>query len=214
MDKKILIVNDTQDMGRSYKPFFQHFGDILEDPEQLTTNPDSIGLVVFTGGSDVYPDYYNEPKLEGCFCDQDRDRQEMLIFHDAKDHKIPMFGICRGAQFLCVMDGGALVQHITGHQTYHFMRTSQERFEVSSAHHQMMIPAGYSKTIGWTDPCLSQIYINGNGKNLNYIKEEPEVVEFPMIRAIGVQYHPEIMNPDSKGYMYCRELVKRLLCNE
>jgi gamma-glutamyl-gamma-aminobutyrate hydrolase PuuD len=215
MNKKILIVNDTQDMGRSYTPFFSLFGEVVNRVGEMKLMPKSIGLVVFTGGSDVHPGMYQEDVYEKCYCDPKRDMYEYAVFQMAKMNNIPMFGICRGAQFLCVMDGGKLAQHVTGHQGGHIMETADGKsFMVSSAHHQMMIPRSENPILGWASPKLSQVYLNGKGENAHYITVEPEVVEFPSIRAYGVQYHPEIMQTDSEGSLYCQELVKRLLCRE
>lgn len=203
--KKVFIVNDYQDMGCPYYPFFSFLG-----PEADSLDED-IALVVFTGGADVHPSFYKENVNSRCYCDKERDFEEVEIFQKALTRGIPMFGICRGAQFLCVMEGGSLIQHTTGHQRTHTIMTKDGRkMSVSSAHHQMMMPIDQSSVLAWADPKLSKCYLGGNEEDLNY-NIEVEAVEFSSINAYGVQYHPEIMEENSEGSRYCRELIRKLL---
>lgn len=204
--KRILIVNDTADMGVSYAPFFEHFGKVTNDIQSIN----EVNLVVFTGGSDVSPYLYGENKYKECYCDPERDLIEIDLFKKAKGI-IPMFGICRGAQFLCVMTGGKLIQHVSGHHWFHAIQLIDGRkFGTHGSHHQMMIPDQKSIVLGWADPPRSQYYFDGNGEQHNYNKEV-EVVEFPSIKAFGVQYHPEVMDEDTECFKYSQELVGRLL---
>jgi len=210
MDTKVLIVNDRCDMGHPYYPPFEWIGPEVRDLEVLNGDAHSIALVVFTGGADVQPSLYNETANPRCHCDPKRDSQEIWAFQKALEHHIPLFGICRGSQFLCVMAGGKLVQHTNGHHHEHPMRLEDGRiFTVSSSHHQMMIPTT-GKVIGWAEPRLSQFYMGANTEIADYSKEV-EVAEFPSINAYGVQYHPEIMDHKSEGFLYCQELLKKLL---
>lgn len=39
----------------------------------------------------------------------------LVLYNNAKRLQIPMVGICRGAQFLNVMAGGKMIQHVEGH---------------------------------------------------------------------------------------------------
>jgi len=211
MNKKVLIINDQQDMGHPYYPAFSFIGPEVQDAEWLERDPHAIALVVFTGGADVQPSLYGENTNPRCHCKPERDRQEVEVFQKALAHGVPMFGICRGAQFLCVMSGGKLVQHVTGHHREHRIVTVDGRaFDVSSSHHQMMMPKEGDTVLAWAEPKLSQIYLGGNGEPLNY-NREVEVAEFPSIKAYGVQYHPEIMGRDTDGFKYCHELIGKLI---
>jgi len=210
MDKKILIVNDTRDMGKPYHPLFDFLGDVIYDFSYLDKDPDSIKLIVFTGGSDVQPSFYKEPIGFHTYCDEDRDLQECKIFYKAKYLNIPMFGICRGSQFLCVMNGGKLIQHCTGHQRDHYIvLNNKEKFLVSSAHHQMMIPSKNDEIIGWAEPKLSDCYLDGNNKQIDYDKEV-EIVKFSDSKSYGVQFHPEIMDENDKGVQYVKNILKEI----
>ncbi len=105
----ILAVDDYDGL---YAKFWTHLGgEITTDPAVLFADPGSIKLVCFTGGSDVSPELYGHRNLESG-CNKARDEKEVLIFEMAKKHGIPMTGICRGSQFLNVMCGGTMVQHL------------------------------------------------------------------------------------------------------
>lgn len=65
-------------------------------------------LVCFTGGADVSPHMYGEENISS-HCDPIRDEFEKQVF-EAYVGKAPMIGICRGGQFLNVMNGGKLIQ--------------------------------------------------------------------------------------------------------
>lgn len=99
-------------------------------------------LCVFIGGADVDPVLYGERKIETTFIDRNRDDKELEIYLKCRELNIPMVGICRGAQFLHVMNGGKLWQHVNNHSTINphpitILRTGQEILS-SSRHHQMM----------------------------------------------------------------------------
>lgn len=81
-----------------------------EDVGQLVEMCDGI---LFTGGQDVEPALYGQEVLP--FCGErheGRDRLERLLFQEAFQADLPVFGICRGLQFINVMMGGALYQDL------------------------------------------------------------------------------------------------------
>ncbi len=84
-----------------------------EDEElaaQLTQMCDGI---LFTGGQDVSPSIYGEeslPQLEEV--SEQRDKLELLVIREALRLEKPVFGICRGLQFLNAALGGTLYQDL------------------------------------------------------------------------------------------------------
>src|SRR6266446_2592686 len=78
---------------------------------ELVDNIEDADLVLFTGGEDVDPRMYKEPRNPHTGCNLDRDIQEAREFYLANKLKKHIIGICRGSQFTCVMSGGKLVQH-------------------------------------------------------------------------------------------------------
>ena len=69
---------------------------------------------LFTGGQDVDPALYGEEKQpcteETC---PERDRMETFLLHEALRLGKPVFGICRGLQFINVYFGGTLWQDLS-----------------------------------------------------------------------------------------------------
>jgi gamma-glutamyl-gamma-aminobutyrate hydrolase PuuD len=208
---KILVINDSRDCGRSYKSPFLDLGECVDEDDDLWAGRDSdIGLVVFTGGADVSPHIYHEEVNSKTHTSPRRDIIEARLFHNALKLKLPIVGICRGAQFICAMSGGKLIQHVNGHHDYHEIRTVDGRcITVSSIHHQMQYPPKDAKVLAWADPACSDVYEGGHEDLVPEV--EAEVVYYPRLNSLGFQYHPEIMSPKSEGFQYCQDLTKTLL---
>jgi putative glutamine amidotransferase len=69
--------------------------------------------IVFAGGNDIDPQFYNEapsPLLSPI--DADRDRQELKLWEWAKTDDKAVLAICRGMQLINVGNGGSLHQDI------------------------------------------------------------------------------------------------------
>ncbi len=103
----------------------------------------NASLIQFVGGEDITPSFYGHHKYTKTNNNLIRDHREKLIYFTALKLKIPMIGICRGAHFLNVMNGGTLFQHILKHQHSHMALDLWDKWEinVSSIHHQEMIPS-------------------------------------------------------------------------
>ena len=201
-EQEILVVNDTRDFGFSYyfpfRPYGKYRGiDISDNPKFVSLN--NVRLVVFTGGPDVNPVLYNEPRHPRTYCAERRDWYEIQIFEKAQEKKIPCFGICRGAQLLCVLSGGKMDQHVQNHSWSHDIITDDGRiFRANSSHHQVMLPnSNTGKIVAWAEEPNDKV--------------EAEAVEYPLLNAAGVQYHPEAMNEQEEALLYARELVEKLL---
>lgn len=187
---------ETKDGKHKIKPFYPD--------KPLNNQLDDINLIIFGGGQDISPALYHHKNVASN-CDSapsKRDIQESIIWKEAKNRRITCLGICRGAQFLCVMDGGWLIQHVNNHAGSNhevILRDDpdDERIiEVNSCHHQMMIPnetsllLGYTKGIS-TDFCYDVETVGFNDDSLDfYLEHNPEIVLFSGV-DIGFQCHPE-----------------------
>lgn len=80
---------------------------------KIVYEPNKADLIVFTGGADVSPMLYGEENTGDSYTDEPRDLREIGIYRQFLG--TPMAGICRGGQFLNVMAGGRMLQHIEGH---------------------------------------------------------------------------------------------------
>jgi len=178
----------------------------------LLEHPEKVALVVFTGGHDVHPELYGEDVGAYTFTSIKRDMYEGMVFEYAFKHKIPMLGICRGAQFLCVKAGGKLVQDVNNHGGMHRIVTHDGKdLYCNSSHHQMQLPAKDAFPLAWAEPKRSpNHYLNGDNEQIE-VDREYEVVYYPKINAVGIQYHPEWLSFNHPCVQYAKEVAKSYL---
>lgn len=186
----------------------------------IITKIEDADLVIWTGGSDVDPCFYNEQMGMHTCCNIHRDVFEAKEFRKALALKKPMLGICRGSQFLCVMAGGKLVQHQNSSGGIHPIVTYDDKeLKVTSSHHQAMYPWGLGegnfRVLGWTED-ESVIHLDGNDQDMEIPEgKEVEVAYFPKIRALGIQSHPEWMftnaPEDATTINYFRDLLDKTI---
>jgi putative glutamine amidotransferase len=210
--KYVAMVNNIPDMGSSYYTPFSFLGQEAKNINILDLNPQDVALVVFTGGADISPSIYNESVGKFTHANPERDEFEVAVFQKALDLNIPMFGVCRGLQFLTAMFGGKLVQHTNNDHASHLMKTPDGmEFRVSSCHHQMCLPRKQDTILGWSATRLSETYLNGDDEEIVPKPEkEVEAVYFPEGSA-GVQYHPEMMAESTEGFKFVQTIINRYL---
>lgn len=218
MDKdKIVLEITPQGCDRHLEEFGEHTTNynIL-----WSKNASKVALVVFTGGTDVDPALYGEKRYDGTdFSDKQRDKHEQRCFHRARELGIPMVGICRGSQFLCVMAGGKLVQDVNKHGGYHGLKTHDGRvIECNSTHHQMQRPPAGAQILAMAEPRRSDRYLSMDGVEgdepidiRDQMPGDVEVVYYPNIKALGVQYHPEYSSAPEECIDYYKQVVREFL---
>lgn len=174
-------------------------------------------IVLFGGGEDISPSIYKEPPSRwnhGPALPSTRDIVEMAAFKQAQKVGAFCYGICRGAQMLCALSGGKLVQHVTHHGNGHMLRLKDGReFLTSSVHHQMMWPFATMKkdqyeVLGWSATNRSTVYVLNDKDIRRDVEIEPEVIWFPETQSLGIQGHPEFMSRGDELVEYSRELLK------
>jgi putative glutamine amidotransferase len=83
------------------------------DPETMRAIFDRLDGVFLTGGMDVDPSFYGEPRHPLCVAtDPDRDAVEIMLLRHATDRRVPVLAVCRGIQILNVACGGTLYQDV------------------------------------------------------------------------------------------------------
>jgi gamma-glutamyl-gamma-aminobutyrate hydrolase PuuD len=221
MSKQILILG-----GPSYTKPFSVFGTVIMNSNPPSTLIKQSSLVVFTGGADIDPALYAETKHKATNSQLERDMRESAVFQVCVDNKIPMVGICRGAQLLTVLAGGKLVQHVGGHTGAGMHKISvkdlagfSKDYTVNSLHHQMMYPwnlnkrnyklLGYSKGVGQIFdgfPAIEEELKEFTGAGAE-VSMEPEIVMYPRIKALCFQFHPEMLPQDSESVSMFQQMV-------
>lgn len=209
MADKILVLN-----GAGYASSVDNLGYITTRVDELFEKPEEFKLILFTGGADVDPRFYNDRSPQRmCSSNPSRDMQEISVFRKAVKHGILMAGICRGVQFLNVMNGGKMMHHLDNHAgSVHLMELmTGQILTVNSLHHQMVILPEDAKLVGWAKDRLSRRYYGANDEVVNYNGAEVEAAIFPKTKSFGVQYHPEMMDRLSDGYVFFNRMVEAAL---
>ena len=191
-------------------------------PLLLPTLPDlaeryaaQVDAVLLTGGVDVHPRHFGEHPRRGLGqVDGERDEFEIRLYREARRLGKPVFGICRGAQMINVLEGGTLWQHLpdapefwadhaqvapspaVGHEVTftpgtHLHATHGERAFVNSYHHQALRDLAPGLVAAAHAPDGLVEAVEGDG-------------------LIAVQWHPEVLVPDSLParafFQSCRSL--------
>lgn len=229
---KILVVNNYDGQ---YSRFWGELGDIISRIPEFMADPESFGLVCFTGGEDVSPELYGHKNFQS-HNSMSRDKQELLVFQMAQKHGIPMTGICRGSQFLNVMCGGTMVQHLAKSHggSPHLCQVLPENgsafrdFPVTSSHHQMSVLGAGGSLWAWAMELL-------NPEDLVYDGELPETVYDPLCLAgltgekkvlvteafaypdqkiFAVQHHPEWQDTNKEAPQWTLQKIREICLGE
>lgn len=160
-----------------------------------TDKIEDADLVVFGGGSDVSPELYGAQPHKMTRANRKRDDRDIALYTKAVSIGAPMLGVCRGAQFLHVMNGGKLFQHVTGHYGDHGMFDKQglkRVSKVSSTHHQMCManPSSDIVVIGESWGQSKERHVTDDTKFLES-GHDIEAYYYPSTGCLGIQGHPE-----------------------
>ena len=170
--------------------------------ENLRQTLELVDGMIFSGGHDIAPIRYGEEphqKLQE-ICPE-RDAFDFLLYRLAKEHSLPILGICRGFQLMNVSEGGKLYQDLSLKETESFKHSQghgpsilthtvsieagsrlheilgKEEIRVNSFHHQAVKSVSEKVAI--------------SGRALDEVIEAIEVKNYPF--AVGVQFHPEML---------------------
>lgn len=189
---------------------------------EVVADIDDADLVQFTGGEDVTPALYDEPRHPRTGNNSHRDNEEAKIYHYCLANGIPMAGICRGGQFLNVMNGGKMYQDVDNHaigETHPaFVLGHVGWVKVTSTHHQMMRvnlraehlilmtakESTYREHMGSSGIVLKETNFKGK------YDDDVESVYYPNTLSLCYQPHPEFFGKHVKE---CRAVYFHLLNN-
>jgi gamma-glutamyl-gamma-aminobutyrate hydrolase PuuD len=180
-------------------------------------------VVVFGGGADLKPKMYGEVAVHPMtVMNAEHDGRDVSAYKAAKRFSKPCVGICRGAQFLHVMNGGKLYQHSSGHQSPHEVVNthSGEISHVSSTHHQVM--KGTVETERKGDIILKSVGVENSlegfspsGTPFTQIQtgDTIECVVYKESKDFCFQPHPEFSSGRDTPSLFV-SLVNNFLCVE
>jgi len=184
---------------------------------------DALDGLLMQGGADMSPQSYGEHPINPIWGgDEIRDRYEIELFHEFVTQGKPVFGICRGHQLINVALGGKLYQDIAtqcGDQGC--SHRSEAKYD-NNFHEMRILPNTW----------LSRLYPQVQVARINSIHHQaikslgeglvPEAVSEPdgLIEAVrweghsfvvGVQWHPEFMDPKDPSLIDSRPLLRAFL---
>jgi putative glutamine amidotransferase len=182
----------------------------------------ATGLIL-TGGVDVDPALYGDtPHPRVKHTDRTRDEFELVLLRQALVHDLPILAICRGHQLLNVAFGGGLLQHIDGdsHRADYRREGFPSRWHevtiregsrlraalstagalVNSRHHQAVTPERLA-------PRLEVVARSPDG-----LAEGVESLAHRWV--VGVQWHPERLEPQQDGFAQASALLFRELVRQ
>lgn len=183
----------------------------IDDPDDLMAGD----VLIVHGGGDIHPSLYGKGRSSMSGASRSgpdrRDTIEWALMQRATQLGVPIIGICRGAQMLCALAGGFLIQHVNGHSGMHHVRTNQgDIIQVNSIHHQMMQPQGtVHELMAWAKTSLSDVYYDED--NLVQVDIEPEYIYFNEIKGYAPQWHPEMLSVSHPANKYILQHIKDTL---
>jgi len=178
-------------------------------------------LVQFCGGEDIWPGFYKERANERTHFNLQRDRYEKAMFDLAREQGCAIAGICRGAQFVHVMNGGSLYQHVDNHGLRHgHLCTLVKEFEdlspislvCSSTHHQMMREGkeGGVVVLSAKQSTIKHSQVGALTADKHFVRDV-EAVYHKKQRSFCFQPHPEYYAPGHPCRVLYFQLLTRLL---
>lgn len=182
----------------------------------LTDNLEEADIVMFTGGEDVDPSLYGCEKHPTTYSNISRDLEEKAVFEKVHSDQLCV-GVCRGSQFLCVMNGGLLIQNVSNHATFGThpiicADNDSERYEITSTHHQMQYPFNLRRNVDYRVLYFasrrSEFY-----EGMAIPPCEPEVVLYTVADkpvCLAIQGHPEMMRTEAPVLSMLNNLIDQL----
>ena len=216
--KQVLnIVIADDDSSLDYVSYLNEKFEVIVHKTKDVKDPKDIDLVLFTGGEDVNPVYYNERVGKHTHFNDNRDKKEMDTFYRFKGKSF-LLGICRGSQLLTTLSRGKLIQHVEGHCKDHSMVLNNSlKYNITSSHHQMIYPFDLNEKdyelIAYSEYFQSKTYLNGNNEEIELSKDflEPEIVYYKKTNALCIQGHPEWNHCEKRTSQMCLNLIDKYL---
>ncbi len=167
--------------------------------------------LLLSGGNDIEPIRYGASADGSLSPDRPRDSWELTLADAAWDAALPILGICRGAQLLNVSRGGTLIQDIWGESDDHRVLARDGQAVQDEGEHEIEIgPAtALFEVYGTSSRIVNTLHHQaldriGTGLVVSARATDGtvEAVESEDGSAIGVQWHPERMDPREETVLF------------
>jgi putative glutamine amidotransferase len=198
---------------------------LVEDESKLRTIYEQLEGLLLTGGGDVDPKLYGEPRHAAtCNVHPRRDRVEARLIGWALSDGMPLLAICRGMQILNVALGGTLYQDVGSQLPGSLRHDCYPDFSRNHIAHQIAVKprSGLSAIVATVDLPVNSTHHQGvraPAPDLTVVARAPdglieglEYQSHPF--ALGVQWHPEdlIAHDPRMGQLFEAFVKATLLC--
>jgi putative glutamine amidotransferase len=168
---------------------------VIEDVEALLDRLDGVCL---SGGPDLDPAAYGAPERHAELgpTEPSLDAFELALAAAAVAHRVPLLGVCRGAQALNVARGGTLHQHVDGHRQAEPGIVRTETVEVGPGTRlARLVGAGALEVNTFHHQAVDVL---GAGLRISARAQDGtvEAIEADGGFALGVQWHAETLAED------------------
>ena len=154
-----------------------------------------IDKLILTGGQNVDPKFYGEPKtIDSDDYHLQRDLFELALIKEAIKQKKPIFSVCRGTQLFNVAMGGTLYQDIKGHWQDSSVEYTTQRLVTKPDNILREIYGEISHINSFHHQSIKDL-----APNLKIAAYDPKdgIIEAVMstddVAFLGVQWHPEFL---------------------
>ena len=174
----------------------------LHDPTGADSLIEHVDALVLTGGADLNPALYDEPRhpMLGTVSDI-RDHWEIALVRAARRHGTPLLAICRGAQLLNVALGGSLIQDLPSEHPSDISHDPDLPRNSRTHAVEVQSESRLARAIGLTNLEINSVHhqsIRRVADELRVVAVAPDgVIEGVESAAdsswwcVGVQWHPE-----------------------
>ncbi|MDR0574287.1 MAG: gamma-glutamyl-gamma-aminobutyrate hydrolase family protein [Tannerella sp.] len=176
---------------------------LMNDDEKMIELLNSLDGIIFTGGEDFDPVYYNErPIPQMGKINALRDKFDLKLLRLATERGIPVLGICRGIQLINIAYGGSLYQDLSAQYYDSSISHRQKQLKEETSHavivedntifadivrdRMLMVNSSHHQAIKDVAKGFSVA-----GKSPDKIVEVIEKIDDENW-ILGVQFHPEV----------------------
>ena len=176
---------------------------LMYDDDKIVELLNTLDGIIFTGGEDFDPSYYNErPIPQMGKINASRDEFDIKLLHLAVKHGVPVLGICRGLQLINIAYGGSLYQDLAAQYQDNSIRHRQRQPKEDASHsvlvedntvfadivreRMLMVNSSHHQAIKKVAPGFRVA-----GKSPDKIVEVIEKIDSDNW-ILGVQFHPEV----------------------
>ncbi len=183
---------------------------------------DALDGLLLQGGADMSPKSYGETPINPLWAgDEVRDQYEIELFHEFVTQGKPVFGICRGHQVINVALGGTLYQDIATQCVGSGCHRDEAKYD-QAFHEMRILPHTWLSRLypGVVATRVNTIHHQaiksiGEGLVAEAMSEPDGIVEAVRWEGhsfvIGVQWHPEFMDPRDPSLIDGKPLLRVFL---